>query len=78
MVLKNLVILGCADTGGGNRASHRCKEQNIFLKGSRKGTKDYYLQDTDRKTKLQKHVITVSREVARGEKRLLCKRWGEG
>lgn len=58
-------------------ASHRCNEQNIFSKGSRKGTKDCYLRDTDRKAKLQKPVITVSREVARGEKRLLSKRWGE-
>lgn len=72
------MTLGCFDPGGGNGASHRCKEQNIFSKGSRKGTKDCYLRDTDRKTKLPKPVITVSREVARGEKRLLCKRLGVG
>lgn len=60
--------------GGGKGVSHRCKEQ-AFSKGKRKKEqKAYNLGDVDRKTKLQKPVITVSRELARGGKTALGKK----
>lgn len=64
--------------GGGKGVSHRCKEQ-AFSKGKRKKEqKAYNLGDVDRKAKLQKPVITVSRELARGGKTALEKNREKG
>jgi hypothetical protein len=53
-------------------ASHRCKKQTVFSKGSGKGTKNCHLRDTDRKTKLQKACnYSVKRSGQRRERAAL-------